>query len=146
MASGTFFASWELWQQMTFVLAMGIALVFLIGLMKLWWTNRHMKMIEQLDAEKQERAARMRRPWLSNKRRARRESEIPFGVKALESGAEVDGVWVVRMASMASRPSDRKWSSKRKISQYHSPLFHGFRASMFWNVLERMTLKSAAGD
>ncbi|KAH8759039.1 hypothetical protein F5883DRAFT_427264, partial [Diaporthe sp. PMI_573] len=97
MASGTFFASWELWQQMTFVLAMGIALVFLIGLMKLWWTNRHMKKIEQLDVEKEEHAAQMRRSGLSaNKHRSRLESEISFGVKALESGAEVDGVWVVR--------------------------------------------------
>jgi hypothetical protein len=116
MASGTFFASWELWQQMTFVLAMGIALVFLIGLMKLWWTNRHMKKIEQLDVEKEEHAAQMRRSGLSaNKHRSRLESEISFGVKALESGAEVDGVWVVRMASMAFRPPDRKWSSKRKV-------------------------------
>lgn len=115
MANGTFFASWELWQQMTFVLAMGIALVFLIGLMKLWWTNRHMKKIEELDAEKQVRTAQMRRSGLSANRRSRLGNEIPFGVKALESGVEVEGVWVARMASLASRPPDRKWSSKRKI-------------------------------
>lgn len=116
MANGTFFVSWELWQQMTFVLAMGIAVVFLVGLMKLWWTNRHMKKIEELDAEKQVRAAQMRRSGIpASNRRSRLGSEIPFGVKALESGVEVDGVWVARMASMASRPPDRKWSSKRKI-------------------------------
>lgn len=115
MANGTFFVSWELWQQMTFVLAMGIAVVFLIGLMKLWWTNRHVKKIEELDAEKQVRAAQMRRSGLPSNRNSRLGSEIPFGVKALESGVEVDGVWVARMASMASRPPDRKWSSKRRI-------------------------------
>lgn len=115
MANGTFFVSWELWQQMTFVLAMGIAVVFLIGLMKLWWTNRHVKKIEELDAEKQVRAAQVRRSGLPSNRSSRVGSEIPFGVKALESGVEVDGVWVARMASMASRPPDRKWSSKRKI-------------------------------
>lgn len=117
MASQTFFASWELWQQMTFILAMGIVIVFLIGLMKLWWTNRHMEKIEQLDVEKQERAAQMCRSRLSaDRRRSRLESEIPFGVKALESGAEVDGVWIARMASMAARPPDRKWTSSRKGS------------------------------
>lgn len=96
---------------------MGIAFVFLVGLMKLWWTNRHMKKIEELDAEKQVRTAQVRRSGLSPSahRRSRLGGEIPFGVKALESGVEVDGVWVARMASLASRPPDRKWSSKRKI-------------------------------
>ncbi|KAI3397121.1 hypothetical protein diail_11182 [Diaporthe ilicicola] len=115
MANGTFFASWQLWQQMTFVLAMGIVVVFCIGLVKLWWTNRHMKKIEELDAEKQVRFAQMRKSGLSTNRRPRLGSEIPFGVKAIETGVEVDGVWVARMASMASRPPDRKWSSKRKV-------------------------------
>lgn len=115
MTNGTFFASWQLWQQMTFVLAMGILVVFCIGLMRLWWTNRHMKKIEELDAEKQVRFAQMCRSGLSASRQPRLGGEIPFGVKAIETGVEVEGVWVARMASMATRPPDRKWSSKRKV-------------------------------
>ncbi|KAJ1307909.1 hypothetical protein OPQ81_001986 [Rhizoctonia solani] len=94
---------------------MGIVIVFFVGLIKLWAANRHMRKFEQLDEEKQARIAQMRKSGLPGSHRSRRlGSEIPFGVKALEGGVEVEGVWVARMASMASRPPDRKWSSRRK--------------------------------
>lgn len=94
---------------------MGIVIVFFIGLIKLWATNRHMRKVEELDAEKQARIMQMRKSGLSSNGKLRPGSEIPFGVKALEGGVEVDGIWVARMASMASRPPDRKWSSRRKV-------------------------------
>lgn len=93
---------------------MGIVVVFLSGLIKLWSSNRQMRKLELLDAEKQARVTQMRKSGLSPNGRYRLGSEIPFGVKALESGVEVDGIWTAKMASMASQPPNRKWSSRRK--------------------------------
>lgn len=102
---------------------MGIVIVFLVGLVKLWAANRHVRRLEALDAEKQARAVQMRKSGLtlatigggSSKARPGGLGEIPFGVKALEIGIEVEGVWVARMASLASRPPERKWNSRRKV-------------------------------
>ncbi|KAK3394584.1 hypothetical protein B0H63DRAFT_51194 [Podospora didyma] len=95
MSNGIFFVSWELWQQMTFVLAMAIVAVFCAGLVKLWWTNRLLKKQEILDEEKRARLQEMRRSGLSVKRA----NDIPFGVRAIQSGVEVDGIWISRPPS-----------------------------------------------
>lgn len=94
---------------------MGIVVVFGIGLVKLWVANRYMRKLEELDAEKQARVVQIRKSGLSASGKPRLDSKIPFGVKALESGVEVDGIWVARMASMATRPPERRWNSKRKV-------------------------------
>ncbi|KAK4218710.1 hypothetical protein QBC37DRAFT_437020 [Rhypophila decipiens] len=95
MANGIFFVSWELWQQMTFVLAMGIVAVFCAGLIKLWFNNRLMRKQEILDQEKRARYTEMRKSGLSVKRT----NDIPFGVRAIQSGVEVPGIWISRPAT-----------------------------------------------
>lgn len=94
---------------------MGIVIVFLSGLIKLWSTNHQMRKLELLDAEKQARVTQMRKSGLSPNGRYRFGSEIPFGVKALEGGVEVDGIWTAKKTSMSSQPPNRKWSSRRKV-------------------------------
>ncbi|KAK3335573.1 hypothetical protein B0T19DRAFT_12121 [Cercophora scortea] len=90
-----FFISWELWQQMTFVLAMAIVAVFCAGLVKLWWINRLMAKQEILDEEKRARLQEMRKTGIP----AKRAHGIPFGVRAIQSGVEVDGIWISRPAT-----------------------------------------------
>ncbi|KAK3396544.1 hypothetical protein B0T20DRAFT_337055, partial [Sordaria brevicollis] len=100
MAKGIFFMSWELWQQMTFALAVAIAAVFAAGLVKLWWTNRILRRQEILDEEKKARIDDMRSSGIrpnSSKRAAA--SSIPFGVRAIQSGVQVDGIWISRPAT-----------------------------------------------
>ncbi|KAI0599343.1 hypothetical protein F4775DRAFT_122045 [Biscogniauxia sp. FL1348] len=90
MAGINFFVNWELWQQMTFVLAAAIVVVFFIGLLKLWWMSRYLKKHAILDEEKRVRQEEMRKSGLPVGRRI----DIPFGVRAIQSGIEVDGIWI----------------------------------------------------
>ncbi|KAK8049138.1 hypothetical protein PG994_010868 [Apiospora phragmitis] len=92
MAKINFFVNWELWEQMTFVLAGGIVLVFLAGLLKLWWINRSVRRHEILDEEKRSRLSEMRKSGLPVGKKA----DIPFGVRAIQSGIQVDGIWISR--------------------------------------------------
>ncbi|KAI0140126.1 hypothetical protein F4776DRAFT_578437 [Hypoxylon sp. NC0597] len=87
-----FFSNWELWQQMTFVLAAAIVVVFCIGLIKLWWLSRFLKKHTVLDLEKRARQLEMQKSGLPAGKRV----DIPFGVRAIQSGIEVDGIWISR--------------------------------------------------
>ncbi|KAI0172308.1 hypothetical protein GGR52DRAFT_463939 [Hypoxylon sp. FL1284] len=87
-----FFVNWELWQQMTFVLAAAIVVVFCAGLVKLWWLSRYLKKHTVLDLEKRARQMEMQRSGLPVGKRV----DIPFGVRAIQSGIQVDGIWISR--------------------------------------------------
>ncbi|KAI0893906.1 hypothetical protein F4806DRAFT_140720 [Annulohypoxylon nitens] len=87
-----FFTNWELWQQMTFVLAAAIVVVFFAGLIKLWWLSRYLKKHAVLDLEKRARQIEMAKSGLPAGKRV----DIPFGIRAIQSGVEVDGIWISR--------------------------------------------------
>ena len=74
---------------------MAIVAVFCAGLVKLWWNNRLMEKQEVLDEEKRARVEEMRKTGLPIKRT----SDVPFGVRAIQSGVEVPGIWISRSLS-----------------------------------------------
>ena len=90
---GTFFNSWQLWEKMCFVLAAAIIGVIILGSCKVLYNHWRLRKYTKLAAVKeQRRQAIQQRPSV----RARKGREIPFGVRAIESGIEVDGVWISR--------------------------------------------------
>lgn len=91
---------------------MAIVAVFGAGLVKLWWNNRLMLKQEVLDEEKRTRVEEMRRSGLSIKRA----SEIPFGVRALQKGVEVDGIWISRPASLSEKAPIEKIASSTTLA------------------------------
>ncbi|TEA18854.1 hypothetical protein C8034_v010506 [Colletotrichum sidae] len=108
----TFFVDWELWQQMTFCLACAIVVVFVMGFIKLWWSNRIMERLEIIDAEKRAHASEMASTGLPPLQR--KQSDIPFGVRAIQSGIEVDGIWISRPNTPAASDSSPPNSAKGK--------------------------------
>lgn len=67
-------------------------MVFFAGLVKLWWLSRYLKKHTVLDLEKRARQMEMQKSGLPAGKRV----DIPFGIRAIQSGIEVDGIWISR--------------------------------------------------
>jgi hypothetical protein len=76
---------------------MCIISVFCLGLGKLWYNNRLMREQEILDEEKRARFTEMRKAGIPVP--SKRGAGIPFGVRAIQGGVEVDGIWISRPAT-----------------------------------------------
>ncbi|QSZ29123.1 hypothetical protein DSL72_003633 [Monilinia vaccinii-corymbosi] len=88
----SFFNSWQLWEKMTFVLGCAIVAVFCAGYIKLLWTNRMVARQEIIDEEKRIKIQELRQSgqFIETKK----DVDIPFGVRAIQSGIQVDGIWI----------------------------------------------------
>ena len=79
------------------MLALAVLVVFGMAYGKLVWNNRLIKMQEGRDEER----------WLANEEsrqsaqifEARKSQDIPFGIRAIQSGIQVDGIWLSKDAN-----------------------------------------------
>lgn len=98
---------------------MSIAAVFCIGCAKLWYNNRLMRKQEILDEEKRARVSDMRKAGVPAS--AQRGVDIPFGVRAIQGGIEVDGVWISRQATPDGETKPRLQSTANLIDTGADP-------------------------
>lgn len=73
------------------VLGAAIVAVFLIGYAKLCWRNRIVHKQELVDEEKRTRIQQLRS---SGQLVESHKHDVPFGVRAIQSGIQVDGIWI----------------------------------------------------
>jgi hypothetical protein len=71
--------------------------VFGVGYFKLLWTNRIVKKQELVDEEKRIRILELRNSGQIVE--SRKSHDIPFGVRAIQSGITVDGIWISQSTS-----------------------------------------------
>ncbi|KAL0261030.1 hypothetical protein SLS55_004722 [Diplodia seriata] len=81
-----FFVDWALWQKMTFVLTI------FIGWMKVLHTNRKMKKLTKPVGARADQEPQMVEAAAAPRRKSG--DDIPFGIRAIQSGIEVDGIWI----------------------------------------------------
>lgn len=91
-----FFNSWALWQKMTFVLACGIVVTIVLGFLKLWYDRNKIRKYSQVDKGKQAQTPEMLEAQPVTAVSVETKEEVPFGIRAIQSGIEVDGVWISR--------------------------------------------------
>lgn len=91
--------------------------VFLIGYVKLLWTNQYLRRQEAFDEEKRSHLDQVRRTGLPA---SRKYAEIPFGVRAIQSGVQVDGIWISKTSTLTAeeqRPAAAQSWAKRGAEQ-----------------------------
>ncbi|KAK4508325.1 hypothetical protein PRZ48_002063 [Zasmidium cellare] len=114
-----FFIDWATWQKLVFILACAIVVTVALGGAKLGYTHWKLRKYVAL-AEKERQEQALQRSMSQRQRTAEQEgAAVPFGIRAIEGGEEVEGVW---NASRNNTPDPGSRNSSRASSVWdHVP-------------------------
>ncbi|KAI4142833.1 MAG: hypothetical protein LQ341_003095 [Variospora aurantia] len=138
---GEFFNSWALWEKLTFVA------VILAGIFKLaythWKLRKYTALAKTRAAQKEE--GLQQSPPVGRRQKG---NDVPFGVRAIESGIEVDGVWISRSNTPAnSTPGSPNLSARKDPaaqSQAAAPARAEFDRNSTVSNMSRLEIPQAA--
>ncbi|KAI5808806.1 hypothetical protein DFH27DRAFT_241002 [Peziza echinospora] len=110
-----FWDKWPLWQKLALILVVISFFVCMLGVSKMWWLriqrHRIAAKANKTGADKAE-LGEIEQTAVIQEPKEEDEGEIPFGIRALEAGVEVEGVVI-------SRPASPRPTSPR-ISHYNN--------------------------
>jgi len=119
------------------VLACGIVVTIFLGLLKLWYDRNKIRKYSKVDKGKTAATPEMLESQPVQQVQAEEmKQDIPFGIRAIESGIEVDGVWISR--------SNTPVGSSRASIMSENRLPHSFNGSAF--ELPQMSYASSHGS
>ncbi|KAK3720426.1 hypothetical protein LTR37_003838 [Vermiconidia calcicola] len=108
-----FFSGWPTWEKLVFILACAIVVTVFLGCLKLAYTDWRLRKYSAV-AEREKQEQTMHRQMSQRTRRSGRSEDVPFGVRAIESGIEVEGVWISRANTPEASPRTSAASSTRE--------------------------------
>jgi hypothetical protein len=91
------------------VLGCAIAITICLGFLKVWYNNYRLRKYSKVDKGKRAQTPEMLEAQPVTAVSVETKDEIPFGIRAIQSGIEVDGVWISRTNTPAG-------SSRNSIS------------------------------
>ncbi|OQO05008.1 hypothetical protein B0A48_08027 [Cryoendolithus antarcticus] len=103
-----FWSGWALWEKLCFVLGLAIGVTLFVGGAKL--AHNHYRLRKYSKVAERERQEQARHHEMLQRQQVpgqARNDEVPFGIRALESGVEIDGVWISRPNTPNSASKDR---------------------------------------
>ena len=95
------------------ILACAIVVTVSLGCIKLGYTHWRLRKYAAIEKEKKEQVMQRQMSQRERQTHDQRSTDVPFGIRAIESGIEIEGVWISR--SNTPEPLSRNVSAETSV-------------------------------